>query len=228
MEIGPGHGALTEYMWDTPARYVAVELDRDLIAPLQARYSKLEVLNEDILALDLDQVLEPGQAWKIVGNLPYNISSPLILKFAEWVHTHPGRIADLHFMLQKEMAQRLAAQPGTKAWGRLSIATQLRFDMELLFDVPPESFAPPPKVNSSILRMMPKAEIAEFDADQLDQVVRTAFSARRKRLANALKNFAFDWDRLSLDPDMRADDVSVEQFLELARQVESSDDSDSP
>ena len=217
-EIGPGHGALTELIAPLPSRYVAVEIDRDLVPFLRARFAAIEFVNDDVLRLDLTALL--GETtWRVVGNLPYNISSPLLATFTDFVREHPGRIADLHFMLQREMAQRLTAAPGSKAWGRLSVVAQLYFDVELLFDVAPESFEPAPKVWSSVVRLTPRPEFPDVDAGALDRVLRLAFAQRRKRLSNALKSLELDWQASGLDPGMRADNVTAEEYVALARQV---------
>ena len=122
----------------------------------------------------------------------------------------------MHFMLQREMAERLNAEPGTKAWGRLSVMLQLQFEVELIFDVAPESFTPPPKVWSSVIRLMPHNRIPEgTDVALLERVLRMAFSGRRKRLSNSLKNLELDWSQTDLDPGLRADNVSAQQYLDL-------------
>lgn len=222
-EIGPGQGALTEYLHQTLlARYLAVEIDRDLAPLLPARFPGIEVLQQDVLRMDLhaalaDRVADP--AWRVVGNLPYNISSPLIMRLLDHVLAHPGNIQDMHFMLQKEMAERLSAQPGSKAWGRLSVMTQITVHAEYLFDVPPGSFHPPPKVDSSIIRLTPRAPAAlAVPRKSLDRVLRLAFAGRRKRLSNALKPLQLDWAALAVDPGKRADDVTIDEFLAIAQQ----------
>ncbi len=121
LEIGPGHGALTDVLINQPQVYKAVEIDRDLVPLLRARYPQLEVINEDILRVDLSGVLDAGEPWRVIGNLPYNISSPLLAVLTGFLRSFPGRIADMHFMLQREMAERLTASPGTKANSRSSM-----------------------------------------------------------------------------------------------------------
>ena len=222
-EIGPGQGALTEYLHQALlARYLAVEIDRDLAPLLSARFPGIEVLQQDVLRMDLRAALADGVAdlaWRVVGNLPYNISSPLIMRLFDHVLAHPGNIQDMHFMLQKEMAERLSAQPGSKAWGRLSVMTQITVYAEFLFDVPPGSFHPPPKVDSSIIRLTPRAPAAlTVPRKSLDRVLRLAFGGRRKRLSNALKPLQLDWAALAVDPGKRADDVSIDEFLVIAHQ----------
>jgi 16S rRNA (adenine1518-N6/adenine1519-N6)-dimethyltransferase len=220
LEIGPGQGALTELLVDTPEVYKAVEIDRDLVPLLRARYPRLDVINDDILRVDLDKILDGDTPWRVLGNLPYNISSPLLASLTSFVEAHPQRIADMHFMLQREMAERLTAVPGTKAWGRLSVMVQLRFRVEHVFDVGPEAFSPPPKVWSSIIRMVPQSSVdAQTDLKVLDQVLRLAFSGRRKRLSNSLKTLDLDWTVLDLDPGLRADNVAGHEYVMLAKQV---------
>ena len=125
----------------------------------------------------------------------------------------------MHFMFQRELGQRLAARPGTKSWGRLGVITQYHCDVEALFDVHPESFAPPPKVDSQVVRLTPRSEPLKVDREMLDRVLKLAFSARRKRIANALKSLPLDWDRAGVDQNDRADVLSVAQFVDLANAV---------
>lgn len=226
-EIGPGHGALTDQLVGQVGLYRAVEIDRDLVPFLRARHSELELINADILKVDLAEILDAGAPWRLFGNLPYNISSPLIDVLTRFINAHPGRIADMHFMLQREMAQRLTAVPGTKAWGRMSVMVQLEFDVERVFDVAPESFSPPPKVWSSVVRMIPSAvEVAQTDLQALDRILRLAFSGRRKRLSNSLKTLNIDWSATSLDPGLRADNVTASGFLSLVPFVRAERDSE--
>jgi len=214
LEIGPGHGALTRYLYGNTAAYVAVELDRDLIAPLKASFPGMELVSADILKVDLDALLEPPP-WRLVGNLPYNISSPLLIK----LFGHLPRIRDMHFMFQRELGARLGAVPGTKSWGRLGVLTQFYCEVDSLFDVPPEAFSPPPKVHSQVVRLVPRQEREAVDLDRFQQVLQLAFSARRKRIANGLKTLRLDWDRAAVDPDSRPDVLSVSDFVRLANSV---------
>ena len=218
LEIGPGHGELTEHLYGTPGRYLAVEIDRDLTPFLQARFGRLELINADILRVDLGRVLEDGDPWRIVGNLPYNISTPLLLLLLD----HLPRIQDMHFMLQREVAARLAASPGSKAWGRITVLIQYHCEVERLFDVSPESFSPPPKVWSAVLRLVPRRQkLALHDPHALDQVLRHAFSQRRKQLGNALQSLSLDWASAGVDASRRADDLSVAEFVALANTLAS-------
>lgn len=217
LEIGPGHGALTEHLYGTAGRYAAVEIDRDLVPFLKARFADLEVINDDILRVDLAGLLgtEPG-GWRLVGNLPYNISTPLIVRLLE----HLAHIRDMHFMLQREVAARLAGDPGTKAWGRIAVLTQYHCRVEMVLEVPPEAFEPPPKVHSAVVRLVPRSDRPSLDDPAaLDRVLRQAFSQRRKRLGNALQSLQPDWAGAGVDPGRRADDLSVEEFVALANHL---------
>ena len=222
LEIGPGHGALTEHIVATdPNKYVAVEIDRDLVPLLSARFPQIEIINQDILRVDLDNFTsEFGLDLKVVGNLPYNISTPLLLKLAHWSRSSPGCMHDGVFMVQRELGERLAATPGSKSWGRLSVMTQLAFDIEYLFDVAPESFSPPPKVWSSIVRLVPSQQwshLTSAELEAVDRVCRFSFAGRRKKLSNSLKPLEIDWSQEAVDPKVRADDVTIQEFVSLAR-----------
>ena len=218
LEIGPGPGALTSYLYGESARYVAVELDRDLLAPLKARFADLELISADILRVDLDELLEPP-GWRLVGNLPYNISSPLLLK----LFRHLPRIRDMHFMFQRELGARIGAAPGSKNWGRLGVLTQYYCRVESLFDVPPDAFAPPPKVYSQVVRLIPRETLAPVNMEAFGRVLQLAFSSRRKRIANGLKELNIDWGRAAVDTNIRPDALSVEDFVRLANAVEKSE-----
>ena len=212
LEIGPGRGALTQLLCGELETLHAVELDRDLIASLERRFANLRLTEGDILAVDLDTTLVDGE-WRLVGNLPYNLSSPLLLKLAD----HSTQVRDMHFMLQKEMAERLAASPGSKAWGRLSVMLQLNWHIESLFDVEPSAFNPPPKVMSQVVRMTPLAQpIPVKSKDELRRVVAAAFGQRRKTLNNSLRAYEFDFSAFGLEGSQRAEQLSVEQFVALA------------
>lgn len=213
LEVGPGRGALTRILSQEPVRqYVAVEIDRDLIGYLAQAFPDLELLNDDILRIELGSLLAAGD-WRVVGNLPYNISTPLLVR----LFAYCGLIRDMHFMLQREVAQRLAAVPGTKQWGRLSVVAQYHCEIESLFEVPPESFAPAPKVYSCVVRFVPHAERhALRDPKCLDLVLRHAFAGRRKRITNALKSVPLRWQELSLPLDVRPDQLTVADYVAIA------------
>ena len=226
VEIGPGLGALTEPLIGrlaTPeAPLHAVELDRDLIGRLKKKFGELLELHEgDALAFDFGSLADAGEkpTLRIVGNLPYNISSPLLFHLA----TFADRVIDQHFMLQNEVVERMVAEPGTKAFSRLSVMLQYRYVIDKLLDVPPESFQPPPKVDSAIVRMIPYAphELPSVDQTTLGELVTAAFSQRRKMLRNTLSAYrdAVDFDALGFDLQRRAEDVPVAEYVSVAQAV---------
>lgn len=220
IEIGPGEGALTRPLLETGTRLTVIELDRDLAAALPERLGfpeRLEVIQADVLNVDLASVA--GGPVRVVGNLPYNISTPIMFHLFKWREV----ITDMHFMLQKEVVDRLVAQPGTKQYGRLSVMAAFHCRMERLFNVSPGAFRPPPKVDSAIVRMQPKALEKDTLArlPQLEEVVRRAFGQRRKTLRNALKGLLdeVNIEAAGVDPAARAETVSLQGFLDLANQA---------
>ncbi len=225
VEIGPGLGALTEELLQSDCRLDAIELDRDLTTPLLAAFSvypKFKLHSADALRFDYTSLAQDDQPLRVVGNLPYNISTPLIFHLL----THTGLIRDMHFMLQLEVVQRLTAQPGNKHWGRLGIMTQYHCQAELLFEVPPEAFEPPPKVQSAIVRLIPhrKAIYPDCDERRLAQIVQAAFAQRRKTLRNNLKKVLSveRIESIGLDPSCRAETLSLDDFVRLAALLEAS------
>jgi 16S rRNA (adenine1518-N6/adenine1519-N6)-dimethyltransferase len=224
VEIGPGLGALTEPLIErlaTPESPLhAVELDRDLIARLTKKFGPLLELHAgDALAFDFGSLAAPGEkpSLRIVGNLPYNISSPLLFHLASFAHC----VIDQHFMLQNEVVERMVAEPGSKAFGRLTVMLQYRYVIDKLIDVPPESFQPPPKVDSAIVRMIPYAphELPVVDEAILGDLVTAAFSQRRKMLRNTLSDYRdrVDFEGLGFDLARRAEDVPVEEYVRIAQ-----------
>ena len=211
LEIGPGTGLLTERLCQEAGTVTAIEVDRDLAASLQARLPALNVVQADVLTTDLALYLGPDGALRIVGNLPYNVATPLLGHLFEVI----DRIADIHVMLQAEVADRLAADPGTKSYGRLSVTSQYYCRIERLFDVEAASFTPAPKVRSAFLRLCAR-EREPCDVGNLAAVLRAAFGQRRKTLGNALKSFAPDWHALGLDAGTRAENLRVEDFVAIA------------
>lgn len=211
LEIGPGTGLLTERLCQEAGTVTAIEVDRDLAASLQARLPALNVVQADVLTTDLAPYLGPEGASRIVGNLPYNVATPLLGHLFEVI----DRIADVHVMLQAEVADRLAADPGTKSYGRLSVISQYYCRIERLFDVEAASFTPAPKVRSTFLRLCAR-EREPCDVGNLAAVLRAAFGQRRKTLGNALKSFAPDWHALGLDPGARAENLRVADFIAIA------------
>jgi 16S rRNA (adenine1518-N6/adenine1519-N6)-dimethyltransferase len=223
VEIGPGLGALTRPLLKILNHLHVIEIDRDIIARLESDYprdnpkSKLIIHAGDALEFDIATLPAP---LRIVGNLPYNISSPLLFHFA----ASAGRIRDMHFMLQNEVVERMVAEPSTPAYGRLSVMLQYRFWMEKLLDVPPESFRPAPKVDSAIVRMipLPAGEIAVRDEKLFAAVVRTAFGQRRKTLRNTLKGYLSgqDFENLAIDAQLRAENLAVADFIKVANYLD--------
>ncbi len=217
VEIGPGQGALTEGLLASGARLDVVELDRDLVPGLSARFgdNPLFRLHEgDALKLDFGALADANKL-RVVGNLPYNISTPLIFHLLSFADA----IEDMHFMLQREVVQRLAAKPGGKAWGKLGVMAQYHCSVDALFDVPPGAFNPPPKVVSAIVRLRPRAGAPEPDRERrLRQVVSAAFSQRRKTLRNTLRDLVDvqQLEGLGISPTARAETLTLEQFLAIA------------
>ena len=215
VEIGPGLGAITEPLLQRVDHLHVVEIDRDLIARLKKQHSpeRMTIHEGDALAFDFAII---GQRLRLVGNLPYNISTPLLFHLADYAET----VYDMHFMLQKEVVERMVAEPGDADFGRLSVMLQYRFWMEWLIDVPPESFDPAPKVDSAVVRLIPKplSELQAKNPDKLGKVVLQAFSQRRKMLRNTLKGTLDDtgFAALGIDPTRRAEDIPVEDYVRIA------------
>jgi len=242
VEIGPGQGALTEALLSNGATLDVIELDRDLVPGLLAAFSikpnfslhsadaltfdylKLHALKLHALKLHADSqeksaLSGANSALRIVGNLPYNISTPLIFKLLE----NTAIVADMHFMLQKEVVDRLAAAPGSKLWGRLGIMAQYHCEVESLFDVPPSAFRPEPKVQSAVVRLTPwkNSPWPACDENVLRNLVRAAFSQRRKTLRNNLKGIidSASLETLGVDPSARAETLELTQFIEIANNL---------
>ena len=218
VEIGPGEGALTLPLLRATGRLTVIELDRDLVPRLQAAArdaGELDIINADVLGVDFAS-LAGGQALRVVGNLPYNISSPILFHCID----HLDAIRDMHFMLQKEVVDRIAAPPGSKVYGRLSVMLQLACRVEPLIEVPPGAFRPPPKVDSAVVRLLPRpaAERPAVDADRIARVVRAAFGQRRKTIANALHGLleATEIAAAGVDPRARAEQLAPAAFVALA------------
>jgi len=219
VEIGPGRGAITGALLQAAGRLDAVELDRDLIEPLARRCSglgELTIHSADALKFDLCGLADTGERLRLVGNLPYNISTPLLFRFLGQSEC----IRDMHFMLQKEVVERITATPGSKTYGRLSVMVQVYCRAEALFIIRPGAFQPPPKVDSAFLRLSPYRPRPHpvLDPAFLSRLVESAFSQRRKTLRNSLKGL-FSADQLQaedIDPGQRAEELAVEAFVRLA------------
>jgi len=220
VEIGPGLGAITEHLLATTGHLDVVELDRDLLPHLRisfASYGKnLRIHEADALKFDFASLSTDAELLRIVGNLPYNISTPLIFHLLSYTNL----IADMHFMLQKEVVLRLAAGAGTNNYGRLSIMAQYFCRVDSLFEVPPEAFDPRPKVDSAIVRMAPYTELPHtaLDFNHFEQLVKSAFSQRRKTLRNNLKGIASDeqLQSLGIDPSIRSERLTVSEFVAIS------------
>ncbi len=225
VEIGPGQAALTSRLIERAGHVHAIEIDRDLAALLRERFpaDALTLIEADALQVDwrslAAHISSPSVSLRIVGNLPYNISTPLL--FALWPIA--DLVTDQHFMLQREVVDRMVAAPGSKTYGRLSVMLQFRYRLEKLFDVGAGAFKPVPQVTSSVVRMQPRAcgELADVDADAFARVVGAAFGQRRKTLRNALSEL-FDADDIAssgIDPKARAETLDVESFVRLAQRL---------
>jgi len=219
VEIGPGLGALTEPLLARLDHLHVVEIDRDLIARLKKQYppARLSIHEGDALACDFAAI---GRDLRLVGNLPYNISTPLLFHLADY----GDKVRDMHFMLQKEVVERMVAAPGDGDFGRLSVMLQYRFHLEWLLDVPPESFDPPPKVQSAVVRLIPRsaAELTAKNPERFAGVVQTAFAQRRKMLRNTLKGVLDEAGFAALDiaPTLRPEDLAVEDYVRIANYLE--------
>ena len=213
VEIGPGLGAMTIPLRAHCDALTVIELDRDLAERLRRR-GDLEVVESDVLKVDFAALAERlGGPIRVVGNLPYNISSPILFHL---IGAAP-HVVDQVFMLQKEVVDRMAARPGTKAFGRLTVMLQWRYEIEHLFDVPPEAFDPPPRVNSAIVRMRPRANPAAVAPAVLGKIVSVAFSQRRKMLRATLGKWLVEHGYTrEFDGTRRAEQVPVEEYIALA------------
>ncbi|MCQ3923728.1 MAG: 16S rRNA (adenine(1518)-N(6)/adenine(1519)-N(6))-dimethyltransferase [Rhodocyclaceae bacterium] len=218
VEIGPGLGALTEPLLARLDHLHVVEIDRDLIARLRQRFipDRLTVHEGDALQFDFFAL---GPGLRVAGNLPYNISTPLLFHLAACA----DGVRDMHFMLQREVVERMVAAPGGAEYGRLSVMLQYRFEMERLFRVPPGAFNPAPKVESAVVRMVPRPRATMDASDEvlLGEVVKSAFAQRRKMLRNTLREHLNeeDWVALGLDPRRRAEELAVGDYVRIANRL---------
>ena len=217
VEIGPGLAALTQPLVERLGHLTVIELDRDLALRLRL-HAQLTVVEADVLKVDFTE-LAAGKKLRVVGNLPYNISTPILFHLL----AHVDAVKDQHFMLQKEVIDRMVASPSTSDYGRLSVMLQWRYDMENVLFVPPESFDPPPRVDSAVVRMTPIADPAPVDVLLLEKMVQVAFSQRRKLLRHTLgawlteRNFAGNFN-----VQRRAEEVSVQEYIDLALTLKAS------
>lgn len=227
VEIGPGLGALTCPLLKTAKQLTAIEIDERLIPELKAKCAPLGTLTlhqQDVLTFDFSKLTEEKKRLRIVGNLPYSISTPLLFHLMDQIDW----ILDMHFMLQKEVADRITAKPGTKSYGRLSVMIQYYCQAQKLFNVPATAFFPKPKVESSVIALIPFKE-RPYSADNFQifkQLVRETFNHRRKMLSHTLKtmtpNIPIPWESLGLIPQARPETLSVEDFVKLSNLINSS------
>lgn len=223
VEIGPGLAALTDRL-DRAGRLTLIELDRDLASRLRVRFAnnpKVELIEGDALSIDLDQLEQPV---RLVGNLPYNVGTQLVIRFLQW-----GGARNMTFMLQKEVCQRLCANVGDKHYGRLAILRACYASADYLFEVPPTAFDPPPKVDSAIIRLTPlqTPEVEVKSLAMLEKVTQAAFGQRRKTLRNSLSALIDEAGliELGVDPKQRAENLSPQAFADIANALESTDGS---
>ncbi len=219
IEIGPGRGALTYPLLQRCKTLTAIELDRDLVPILKqqaSRFGTLEVINADILEFELSSIPR-GNSFRLVGNLPYNISTPLMFHLLDSAQD----IQDMHFMVQKEVALRIVARPGEANYGRLSVMLQYRCDCQYLLDVAPTCFKPPPRVDSAVIRLVPFSEPLHDVGDyaNFSSIVQSAFGQRRKTISNSLK-LVLDRETIiacEIDPGLRAENLAISDFAKLSR-----------
>jgi 16S rRNA (adenine1518-N6/adenine1519-N6)-dimethyltransferase len=221
VEIGPGKGALTFPLLECGCQLDVIEFDAQLVATLQTKtaiFPKLTIHHADALAFDLAKLVVDKRPLRLVGNLPYNISTPLLFHFLRFAHG----LQDMTFMLQKEVVDRMVANPGTPDYGKLSVMLKYQCEIYHLFDVNPTAFTPPPKVNSSIVQLIPylTPPVAVLNQQHFAQIVTQAFSQRRKTLRNTLKNFLDtpSLETLAIDPQARAETLTLNEFAKLANQ----------
>jgi len=217
VEIGPGLAALTKPLLQQELKVDVIEIDRDLIGRLKklsTQFPNFTIHQQDILEFNFSELVKDNKKLRIIGNLPYNISSPILLHCFEYINS----IQDMTFMLQKEVVDRLVAEPNSKNYGRLSIITQYFCKAEKLFEVSPESFDPPPKVTSAVFRLVPKSDRQNIDIKKLELITQQAFGQRRKTLRNSLSKLFSAEQLLSfgIDPMRRAETLSLEEYCLLA------------
>lgn len=239
-EIGPGLGALTKYLWKdissktkgksgllSRSSLIVLEIDRDLVARLEAMYgTQITVICCDVLKFDFIKLYNLLYAennelkFRVVGNLPYNISTPILFYLSDIVDI----VADQQFVLQKEVVDRMIAKPGTKSYGKMSVVLQQQYHLEKVFDIPPSSFRPIPAVMSSVVHMIPKSidQRKEVDLHVLSNIVHHAFSQRRKKLKNSLQflESRIDLKNLGVNLDKRAEELTVEEYVSISKYVQ--------
>ena len=218
IEIGPGHGALTNQINKEHINIICIDIDTDNIDLMNDKFkgpANFKFINQDILNFELPSI---DSKLRIVGNLPYNISTQIMIKFIDDFE----KIEDMHFLVQKEVAEKINGKVSTKNWGKLALKISAFFETEVLFDVPPEAFDIKPKVNSSFIRLIPRKNL-NYDIsikDNLFKIIDLAFSSKRKNIKNNLKSLNISWDSFGLDPTLRSENLSVEDFIKLAKEYD--------
>ena len=208
IEIGPGQGAITRDIKNNSKNLTLIEIDKENVAYLKNSLgNEIEIFEEDILKIDLSFIKNND---RIVGNLPYNIASQIILRFLEL----NKKISDMHFMVQKEMAEVLTSSPGNKSWNKFAVKVAFFYETEILMDISPEAFDIKPKVNSSLVRFKPINSQA-LEIKKLFQIIDLSFQSKRKTIFNNLKKHNINWEKLKFDKNLRAEQLSLEDFLEI-------------
>ncbi len=216
VEIGPGLGALTKHLLDELKHLTVIEIDKKLAFNLRKRYPSqcLTILRNDVLKVNFSEF---GQNIRIIGSLPYHISSPILFHLMKKIN----KIKDQHLILQNDFVNRMIAKPSSHSYGRLSVVLQARYKMEKIFEIPPESFYPKPRVFSALIKMVPKDRFNLLNPSVFEYLVATAFSNRRKMLRKTLAKFAdyIPWEELEIIPTERAQDISVEKYIALSNVI---------
>ena len=208
IEIGPGQGAITEGIKNNSKNLTLIEIDKENVAYLKNSLgNEIEIFEEDVLKIDLSFIKNND---RIVGNLPYNVASQIILRFLEL----NKKISDMHFMVQKEMAEVLTSSPGNKSWNKFAVKVAFFYETEILMDISPEAFDIKPKVDSSLVRFKPINSQA-FEIKKLFQIIDLSFQSKRKTIFNNLKKHNINWEKLKFDKNLRAEQLSLEDFLEI-------------
>ena len=210
IEIGPGQGAITEGIKNNSKNLTLIEVDKENVAYLENSLgNEVQIFEEDVLKIDLSFIKNND---RVIGNLPYNIASQIILRFLELNR----KISDMHFMVQKEMAEVLTSSPGNKSWNKFAVKVAFFYETEILMDISPEAFDIKPKVDSSLVRFKPINSQA-FEIQKLFQIIDLSFQSKRKTIFNNLKKYNVNWDNLKFDKNLRAEQLSLENFLEIYR-----------
>ena len=212
IEIGPGQGAITKNIKNNSRNLTLIEIDKENVAYLKSSLgNEIKIFEEDVLKIDLSFVKNND---RVIGNLPYNIASQIILRFLEL----NKKIFDMHFMVQKEMAEVITSSPGNKSWNRFAVKVAFFYETEVLMDISPEAFDIKPKVDSSLVRFRPR-NTQTFEIKKLFQIIDLSFQSKRKTIFNNLKKHNVNWEKLKFDKNLRAEQLSLEDFLEIYKNV---------